>query len=114
MVVGVYVDDFLVLYDDRSQFDEFASTIKKSFDFTVQSPLTDMCGIEVAETEGPLSRREREVLGHLMQGRSNREIAEVVPLSVNTVKFPLKNLFDKLGVSNRQEAVTVAIRRGLI
>ena len=69
---------------------------------------------EVAETEGPLSRREREVLGHLMQGRSNREIAEVVPLSVNTVKFHLKNLFDKLGVSNRQEAVTVAIRRGLI
>ena len=49
-----------------------------------------------------------------MQGRSNREIAEVVPLSVNTVKFHLKNLFDKLGVSNRQEAVTVAIRRGLI
>lgn len=69
---------------------------------------------EVAEPEGPLSRREREVLGHLMQGRSNREIAEAVPLSVNTVKFHLKNLFDKLGVSNRQEAVTVAIRRGLI
>lgn len=63
---------------------------------------------------GVLSPREREVLGYLMQGRSNREIAEAIPLSVNTVKFHIKNLFDKLAATSRQEAVTTAIREGLI
>ncbi len=63
---------------------------------------------------GLLSPREREVLGYLMQGRSNREIAEAVPLSINTVKFHIKNLFDKLAVTSRQDAVTAAIRRGLL
>ena len=58
-----------------------------------------------------LTPREREVLRYLVQGRSNREIAEAVPISVNTVKFHLKNIFGKLGVSTRQDAVSASIRR---
>ncbi len=61
-----------------------------------------------------LSPREREVLRYVMQGQSNREIAEAMPLSVNTVKFHLKNIFDKLGVSSRKDAVSVAIRERLV
>lgn len=61
-----------------------------------------------------LSPRERQVLGLLVQGRSNGEIASAVSLSLNTVKFHLKNIFEKLAVSTRQDAVTAAIRRGLI
>ena len=61
-----------------------------------------------------LTPREREVLRHLMQGRSNREIAEAIPVSVNTVKFHLKNIFGKLGVSNRKEAVSASLRRSAI
>jgi LuxR family maltose regulon positive regulatory protein len=62
----------------------------------------------------PLSPREREVLGHLIQGRSNAEIGVAVSLSLNTVKFHVKNIFEKLAVSTRQGAVTAAIRKGLI
>jgi len=61
-----------------------------------------------------LSPRERQVMRHIMQGESNRETAEALELSVNTVKFHLKNVFEKLGVSSRKEAVTAATRRNLI
>lgn len=61
-----------------------------------------------------LSPREIDVLRSLMMGDSNREIAEARALSVNTVKFHLKNIFSKLGASSRDEAVAFAIRDGLI
>ncbi len=65
--------------------------------------------------KGPdaLSAREREVLRYLVQGRSNREIGETISLSINTIKFHIKNLFEKLNVSNRKDAVSASIRRGL-
>ena len=55
--------------------------------------------------------REQEVLRYLVQGRSNREIAEAIPISINTVKFHVKNIFEKLGVTTRKDAVTASIRR---
>ncbi len=58
-----------------------------------------------------LTAREREILRYLVQGRSNREIAEAVAVSVNTVKFHLKNIFDKFGVTNRKDAVMESIRQ---
>ncbi len=58
----------------------------------------------------PLTPRELEVLRHLMQGRSNSEIAMAMPISVNTVKFHLKNIFGKLGVNTRKDAVSAALR----
>jgi len=61
-----------------------------------------------------LSPREREVLRYVRQGQSNREIAEAMSLSVNTVKFHLKNIFDKLGVSSRKDAVSIAVRQRLV
>lgn len=61
-----------------------------------------------------LSPREREVLRYLMQGHSNREIASVIGVSVNTIKFHLKNLFEKLGVTSREDAVTSAIQQKLV
>ena len=76
--------------------------------------LTMEIGAESAGEEagvGDLTRREREVLRHLVQGRSNREIAEAVPISVNTVKFHLKNIYGKLGVATRKDAVTESLRR---
>ena len=60
-----------------------------------------------------LSPREQEVLRFLIQGRSNREIAEAISISINTVKFHVKNIFDKLGVTTRKDAVSASIRRGL-
>lgn len=64
-----------------------------------------------SQTDGDeLTGREREVLRHLIQGRSNREIAEAMSVSINTVKFHLKNIFEKLGVSTRKDAVSASLR----
>jgi two-component system nitrate/nitrite response regulator NarP len=58
-----------------------------------------------ADPLGSLSPRERELLGELGTGRTNAELAHQLGVSVNTVKFHLRNLFDKLGVRNRAQAV---------
>jgi DNA-binding CsgD family transcriptional regulator len=60
-----------------------------------------------------LSRREREVLVQLAQGRTNREIGERLFISQKTVGVHVGNILSKLGVSGRVEAAAVAIRLGL-
>ncbi|MGI8804683.1 MAG: response regulator transcription factor [Thermoleophilaceae bacterium] len=62
----------------------------------------------------PLSEREREVLGLIAGGATNREIAERLFLSIYTVKEHTSGLYRKLKVRNRAEAVTRAQRLGLI
>lgn len=61
-----------------------------------------------------LSERELEVLGELVAGARNIEIAQNLYLSVKTVKSHLGSIFRKLEVSNRTEAVSKAIRDGLV
>ncbi len=56
----------------------------------------------------PLTEREREVLRLLVQGASNREIAEYLVLSVNTVKKHVSNICSKLGVQSRTQAIAKA------
>jgi len=62
----------------------------------------------------PLSRREREVVGLIASGATNREIAERLYLSPHTVKEYTSSVYRKLGVRNRAEAVKRAQRIGLI
>jgi len=65
--------------------------------------------------DGPaLSQREREILGHIAQGRSAPDIAKLLFLSPATVKGHLQNLYEKLGVNDRAAAVAEAMRRGLL
>jgi DNA-binding NarL/FixJ family response regulator len=61
-----------------------------------------------------LTPRERELLRFLGEGLSNREIAEALGLTDHTVKFHLRSIFAKLGVRTRTEAVSVAVRRGML
>jgi DNA-binding NarL/FixJ family response regulator len=60
-----------------------------------------------------LSRREREVLGLIVQGRNNREIGERLFISQKTVGVHVGNILSKLRVSGRVEAAAVSIRLGL-
>jgi DNA-binding NarL/FixJ family response regulator len=60
------------------------------------------------------SDRERQVLGLIAQGRSNKEIAWELQLSEDTVKWHAKALFNKLGARNRTDAAISALRRGLV
>jgi two-component system, NarL family, response regulator YdfI len=62
----------------------------------------------------PLTPREKEVLQMLAQGRSNKQIAGGLKISEHTVKFHVASIFGKLGASTRTEAVSLAMRRGLL
>ena len=55
----------------------------------------------------PFSAREREVLQLVSDGLSNREIAEKLHLSIETIKWYNKQMFLKLGVSNRTQAAKI-------
>lgn len=61
----------------------------------------------------PLSQREREIVSLVAQGYKNREMAEKMFISEQTVKNHLHNIFDKLGVSDRLELALYAIHKGL-
>ncbi|GMU52877.1 MAG: hypothetical protein AMXMBFR33_20230 [Candidatus Xenobia bacterium] len=61
-----------------------------------------------------LTARERELLSLLADGLANKEMAGRLGISEHTVKFHLSSIFTKLDANSRTEAVTAAIRRGLI
>jgi DNA-binding CsgD family transcriptional regulator len=69
------------------------------------------------ETTAPgigLTRREREVLALLVEGHTNRRIADELFISESTAGVHVSNILGKLGVSTRTEAATVATRLGLV
>jgi DNA-binding NarL/FixJ family response regulator len=61
-----------------------------------------------------LTARELQVLNKLIKGMANKQIADALNISENTVKGFLKNILAKLRVGDRTEAVAVAVRRGII
>ncbi len=61
----------------------------------------------------PLSQREREIVALVAQGYKNKEMAEKMFISEQTVKNHLHNIFDKLGVSDRLELALYAIHKNL-
>jgi two-component system, NarL family, response regulator LiaR len=61
-----------------------------------------------------LTEREREVLRCMVDGLNNKESAEKLVISLGTVKFHISNIFQKLGVDSRVEAVKVAIEQRLV
>jgi len=61
-----------------------------------------------------LTQREIDVLQHVAGGNRNRDIAERLSISEETVKVHVKHILEKLGASDRTAAVTIAVRRGII
>jgi DNA-binding NarL/FixJ family response regulator len=61
-----------------------------------------------------LTPRELLILNEVVKGLANKQIADVLNISENTVKWHLKNILGKLCVADRAEAVAVAIQRGII
>jgi LuxR family maltose regulon positive regulatory protein len=96
------------LLDDANELgrDAAAPRVRDRF---LQSVVEGMRMAAPSGGAGPhLSDRERAVLRLLGQGLSNKAIARALRVSDNTVKFHLKNVFAKLGVSTRSEAVQLA------
>ena len=63
--------------------------------------------------EEDLTPRELDVLQLIRDGRKNKQVADELSISENTVNFHIKNIVDKLGANDRTHAVTIAMRRGL-
>ena len=61
-----------------------------------------------------LTNREREILALLAEGLGNKQIANRLGVTTNTVKTHLELLFEKIGVRSRAEAVAVGVRRGML
>jgi two-component system nitrate/nitrite response regulator NarL len=71
-------------------------------------------GAPEPETTEPLTTREIQVLRLVVEGRSNREIAQTLVLSESTVKNHLRNILDKLHLRNRIQLAVYAVRRGMV
>lgn len=82
----------------------YSSKVASIFDSTIKQ----------ANRSGLLSTREREILGLVSHGLSNREIAVHCYVSEATVKAHLRRITEKMNVKNRAEAVAIAIERGYI
>lgn len=65
-------------------------------------------------SDDALTDREVDVLQHLAGGNRNRDIAERLFISEETVKVHVKHIMEKLGASDRTQAVAIAVRRGII
>lgn len=79
----------------------------------------DLCGQQTSQPDAPvlstaLSDRERAILKLLATGMGNEQIANAIFLSVNTVKWHIRRILEKLEARNRSEAVFIARRLGLI
>jgi DNA-binding CsgD family transcriptional regulator len=80
-------------------------------DVTLVAPRTDAAE---AVDAFQLTARERDVLALMAEGRSNKEIARSLGISVHTAKFHVGSLLDKLDATGRLDAVAHAARRGII
>ena len=65
-------------------------------------------------SEEGLSTREIEILQQVAEGNRNRDIADKLFISEGTVKVHIKHIMEKLGANDRTQAITIAVRRGII
>ncbi len=68
---------------------------------------------QAASYPGGLTQREADVVRLIAQGKTDREIAEELIISVRTVSTHVGNILNKTGAANRAEATAYAVRRGL-
>ncbi len=61
-----------------------------------------------------LTEREKNLLRHVAKGLSNKDLADRLSVSTNTIKWHLRNIFEKLQISNRVQAISIARHLGLI
>ncbi|MGG5252817.1 response regulator [Neobacillus sp. SM06] len=108
----------------NTNLDDLFSNIKRVYNGTPTfSPVlatkifehfTVMNGSANKKQEYPLSDREKEILELVARGRTNQFIADALFISIHTVKKHMQHILEKLHVNNRAEAVSLALRNGLI
>jgi DNA-binding NarL/FixJ family response regulator len=100
--------------------DDVASAVRQAFDHSVylaggpRTPPVAAGPTRSSETPAGLTRRELEILRLVAEGHSNSQLARMLWVTEQTVKFHLSNIYRKLGVSNRTEASRWAQLNGLL
>jgi LuxR family maltose regulon positive regulatory protein len=95
---------------------DYASKLLAAFSRDVLSatPIEDKSTVNPQILPEPLSERENEVLRLMSEGRKYEEIAEKLVISINTVRHHIRNIYGKLGVNNRIQAIGKAKEIGLL
>lgn len=134
LILTAYDDDpyvFALLHEGASGYllksadpDEFLDAVRKVYrgQSVLSSEVTDKVLQQLrtggpagaADQPEPLTSREIEVLGLVADGLTNRAIGQQLDISERTVQGHLANIFGKMGVASRTEAVTEALKRGWI
>jgi len=89
------------------------AAVIRQFVAAEETPVPQMAPQSRDRERSPLSQREREIVALVAQGFKNKEMAEKMFISEQTVKNHLHNIFDKLGVSDRLELALYAIHNNL-
>jgi DNA-binding NarL/FixJ family response regulator len=93
---------------------DLGSALRQSVTGTIFRPLDLLNAAQNACEETGLTKRELSILEELPAGASNQQIAKRLFLAEQTVKFHLTNIYRKLGVSTRTEALHFAYEKGLV
>ena len=101
----------LLLRIDKPELSAYCSRLLNAFP---QTTLLSTSEIANSHLPDPLTSREFEILQLIVDGSSNKDIADKFTISTNTVKKHVTHLFDKLGVKTRLQAVEKARQKGLL
>lgn len=108
MRIQDWVKQFPASYQKRLQGEEWLTAItandEKSAESTTEKPLENKEPENAAEVE-PLTRRETQVMALVSKGYPNKQIATELNISLNTLKVHIRNLYGKMGVENRTQAL---------
>ena len=96
-----YIDQSLT----HTLFDQFREDLPGTKNSVAQKRFT---------SEKVLTKRELQVLELIVDGKSNKEIADCIFLSLNTIKVHLRNIYRKLNVNTRSQAIKIAIQSKIV
>lgn len=111
---GQCMSELLQAYGTRHNKDDYLKGLCDSFAAELESEDTSVTSQSVAEEGADISQRELEILTLIEKGLANKEIARVLGISLGTVKWHVKNIYRKLDVSSRTQAVSEAKAMGLM
>ena len=118
-IVGLLREEWVLCSGGKKISDVASESVRQFLTQLVQASGSDISGTLTSADSGfqpleALTERELQILTQLASGLSNSEIGIKVFVSENTVKFHLKNIFSKLGVSSRLQAISAARQMGLL